>query len=109
MVAKARAWGELAEAHGVSLPAVALAFCALPECVERLVIGIATIEELEQVWHPLPTPPQRGPRTGFEVVVSWRCRQNLAALEEANRVPVQLWSEAQAAGLLPPEIPVPAV
>ena len=54
MVAKARAWGELAEAHGVSLPAVALAFCALPECVERLVIGIATIEELEQVWHPLP-------------------------------------------------------
>eukprot|EP01045_Picozoa_sp_COSAG04_P008744 COSAG04_NODE_491_length_13463_cov_5.877432_15_plen_81_part_00 len=58
MVAKARAWGELAEAHGVSLPAVALAFCALPECVERLVIGIATIEELEQVWRPLPSPSQ---------------------------------------------------
>ena len=110
MVAKARAWGELAEAHGVSLPAVALAFCALPECVERLVIGIATIEELEQVWQPLPRPPppQRGPRPGFEMVVSLRCRQNLAALEEANRVPAQLWSEAQAAGLLPPEIPIPA-
>jgi D-threo-aldose 1-dehydrogenase len=49
MVNKARRWGELAEAHGVSLPAVALAFCALPACVERLVIGIATVEELEQV------------------------------------------------------------
>ena len=49
MVTKARRWGELATVHGVSLPAVALAFCALPECVERLVIGIATLEELQQV------------------------------------------------------------
>ena len=49
MITKARRWGELATAHGFSLPAVALAFCALPECVERLVIGIATVEELEQV------------------------------------------------------------
>ena len=77
--------------------------------VEREIYQRFTIEELEQGWQPLPSPPQRGPRTGFEVAVSWRCRQNLAALEEANRVPAQLWSEAQAAGLLPPELPIPAV
>ena len=37
-----------------------------------------------------------------------RCAaQNLAALEEANAVPAQLWGEARAVGLLAPEIPIP--
>ena len=59
MVAKARAWGALAEAHGVSLPAVALAFCALPECVgvlpETLVVSTFGIgPQVSQLsWSPL--------------------------------------------------------
>ena len=71
-------WAELAAAHGVSLPAVALAFCAMPACVEKLVIGCATVEELEQ---------------------------NLAALEESASVPAGLWAEAKEGGLLPADIP----
>jgi aryl-alcohol dehydrogenase-like predicted oxidoreductase len=37
------AWSELAAEHGLSLPAVAVAFAALPPCVTKVVIGLSTI------------------------------------------------------------------
>lgn len=39
---KARQWRKLSERHDVQLPAVALAFAALPAIVERVVLGMAT-------------------------------------------------------------------
>jgi aryl-alcohol dehydrogenase-like predicted oxidoreductase len=48
MIQNTKAWGDLAAAHGVSLPAVAVAFGALPECVEKLVIGMASAEEVAE-------------------------------------------------------------
>jgi D-threo-aldose 1-dehydrogenase len=80
MIERARGWGELAAARSASLPAVALAFAAMPECVEKLVIGMATAEEVEQ---------------------------NIAWLAEAQTVSPALWVEAKALGLLPADIPTP--
>lgn len=81
MKEKAQRWRELAERHGVSLPAVAVAFAALPVCVSRVVIGMATAAEVEQ---------------------------NLAVIEESRRVPPAIWAEAKAEGLLNAAVPVPA-
>merc|ERR1719329_1174086 len=81
MKEKAQRWRELAERHGVSLPAVAVAFAALPSCVSRVVIGMATAAEAEQ---------------------------NLAVIEESTRVPPAIWAEAKAEGLLNAAVPVPA-
>lgn len=81
MVEKAARWRTLAEAHGVSLPAVAIAFAALPKCVSRLVIGMATPDQV---------------------------RENLAWIAESNQVPAAIWSEARALGLLDPLLPLPS-
>ncbi len=81
MIESARAWGTLAAKHGVSLPAVALAFAAIPECVEKLVIGMATAEEVAQ---------------------------NIEWLAESHAVPASIWVEAKSEGLLSPDVVTPA-
>ena len=81
IVEKVRQWEALASAHGVSLPAVAMAFAALPACVARVVIGCSKGEEV---------------------------KTNLRYLEESAAVPSALFRAAKAAGLLPEHIPVPA-
>ena len=70
-------WRELAEKHGVSVEAVAVAFAALPSCVSKVVMGMKTEEEVAR---------------------------NLAAAEEAKSVPPAIWKEAQDAGLIRPEV-----
>ena len=77
---KVRKWENLGRKHGVSLPAVAMAFAALPACVARVVIGCSKASEVEF---------------------------NLGYCEEAAKVPGRLFSEAKAMGLLPEHIPTP--
>ena len=74
-------WRALAAEHGVSLPAVAIAFAAMPKCVTRVVLGVASPEQVHQ---------------------------NVAWVQEAGSVPPQLWRDARRRGLLAPEVPVPA-
>jgi len=81
MTAKAERWRALAETHGVSLPAVAMAFAALPTVVSRVVVGMATPEQVAQ---------------------------SVATMAESAKVPVEIWKQAQEAGLLDAELPLPA-
>jgi D-threo-aldose 1-dehydrogenase len=74
---RAAQWGELSEAHGVALPAVAIAFGLWPSAVSHVVCGMRTEGELQQA-------------------LGW--------LEEAGRVPDKLWSEAEGAGMLDPVV-----
>jgi D-threo-aldose 1-dehydrogenase len=78
---RAERWRTLAAEHGVSLPAVAIAFAYLPTCVARVVIGCATAEEVAA---------------------------NVRAIEESAKVPASLWHVARARGLLGEDIPLPA-
>lgn len=75
-------WATLAAEHGLSLPAVAIAFAALPSCVTRIVLGMATSEQV---------------------------RQNLEWVREAGMVPPQLWLDAQRRGLVAASLPIPAL
>ena len=81
IVEKVRQWEDLASSHDVSLPAVAMAFAALPAVVARVVIGCSKGEEV---------------------------KNNLQFLDESAAVPSILFREAKDAGLLPEHIPVPA-
>lgn len=67
-------WQALAEEHGVSLPAIAISFACLPSCVEKVIMGMSTPDEVEM---------------------------NMNSLKESAGVPAAIWKEAQAAGLLP--------
>jgi D-threo-aldose 1-dehydrogenase len=80
MSARCRRWALLAEEFGHTLPAVAIAFAAMPACVTRVVLGMATPEQVAS---------------------------NLAWVAEAASVPPSLWMEAKRLGLLGPEVPVP--
>ena len=80
MVEKAQRWGTLATAHGVSLPAVAVAFAALPKCVSRVVLGFATAEQVQQT-------------------MGW--------VAESANVPTAIWAEAKSQGLLDSSVPTP--
>jgi D-threo-aldose 1-dehydrogenase len=80
LLAKRSKWAALADKHHVSLPAVALSFAALPAVHTRVVVGMATPDEVAQT---------------------------VASL--AERVPCALWHEAQAAGLIHPAVPLPSV
>jgi D-threo-aldose 1-dehydrogenase len=73
-----QAWAQLCGRHGVSLAAAAIAFAVLPPVVDKVVMGFALPGEVE------PT---------------------LAAAREA--VPPALWHDAQAEGLLVPELQLP--
>eukprot|EP00933_Yihiella_yeosuensis_P026794 TRINITY_DN20820_c0_g1_i1.p1 TRINITY_DN20820_c0_g1~~TRINITY_DN20820_c0_g1_i1.p1 ORF type:complete len:372 (-),score=76.94 TRINITY_DN20820_c0_g1_i1:104-1219(-) len=80
MVEKAEKWRALASKHKSSLPAVAIAFAALPRCVTRVVIGMASPEQVADV---------------------------MAWVKESSSVPVAIWSEAKDLGLLDAKIQVP--
>eukprot|EP01043_Picozoa_sp_COSAG02_P024755 COSAG02_NODE_1365_length_13037_cov_4.315659_1_plen_616_part_00 len=69
------AWQDLADKHSVSLAAVAIAFAALPVCVEKLVVGMRSVADVER---------------------------NVAQISEP--VPALLWKEAQEQGLLRREL-----
>ena len=73
-----QAWSRLCEQHGVSLAAAAISFAALLPCVDKVVMGFSLPEEV-------------GP--------------TLAAAGEV--VPPALWHDAQAEGLLVPELRLP--
>ena len=74
---KLNLWKALASNHNVSLPAVACSFSALPNCVDKLVMGMKSVAEVNN---------------------------NLNALEESNKVPIEIWAEAVKEGLLEGEI-----
>ena len=80
VVAKVSRWTALAEKHGCTLPAVAMAFAALPAVVSHVVVGCSRAAEVEL---------------------------NLATLEAAAAVPDALWAEAKAGGLLPDFVRTP--
>lgn len=80
MKAKTEKWQTLADKHDCSLPAVAMAFAALPTVVSRVVVGIATPEQVEQT---------------------------LKTMEESSKVPIGLWQDAKGAGLLSEKVPLP--
>lgn len=76
-VAAVESWRALAAEYGVSLPALAIAFAFVPVVVSKVVLGMATAEEVAK---------------------------NVAAVEESRRVPADVWREAAARGLLPAHI-----
>ena len=80
MLQKKRGWEQLCKTYDVSLPAVAIAFSTFPKVVDKLVLGIATEAQLEQ---------------------------NLVSMEEAGRVPVEIWQEAKDRKLLEAHVPTP--
>lgn len=82
VVEKADRWRTLSQKHGVSLPAVAIAFAALPRCVSRVVIGMANPAQVHE---------------------------NLAAVAESNLVPPIIWVEARDLGLLDSSVPLPVL
>ncbi|MDG9718961.1 aldo/keto reductase [Streptomyces sp. DH24] len=70
---------EIAERHGTTLRACALAFCAAHPAVAGVLVGARSAAEVDD------------------------CAEQFAA-----PVPAALWAELRATGLLPPEAPVPA-
>ena len=74
-------WRTLAAGHGCSVEAVAVAFAALPSVVGKVVMGMKSAEEVAT---------------------------NVAAAAEAATVPSRIWAQAQAQGLLPAHLPLPA-
>ena len=75
----AAGWAELAEEHGLALPAVAMAFAALPKCVTKVVVGCSSVEDIEEDVRLLPQ----------------------------TAVPLELWQEAKRRGLLSASVPTP--
>lgn len=74
MVTKTKRWAQLCERYDLTLPAVAMAFSALPACVKKVVIGCSSPSDVEDC-------------------VSY-CGSDIV-------VPTALWVEAQNMGLLP--------
>lgn len=80
MVAKMDQWRALAVAHGTSIEAMAVAFAALPSCVSKVVLGMKSVGEVEA---------------------------NIQAAADSASVPVAIWAEAQAAGLIRADVVLP--
>ena len=74
-------WKQLADEHGVPLPAVAIAFASTPEVVDACAVGVKSPEEVAQ---------------------------SIAWLDDAAKIPPALWTDARARGLLDPRAPVPS-
>ena len=66
-------WRALCHTYAVSLPAAAMAFSALPSCVDKVVIGCSSVEDVE----------------------------DCIELCQNTDIPVSFWREAQSQGLLP--------
>ncbi|WP_408056847.1 aldo/keto reductase [Streptomyces huasconensis] len=79
LLERARALRALAERHGTTLRAAALAFPFGHPAVAAVLVGIHTPEQVDD-----------------------------AAAQFASEVPADFWREAREGGLLPPEVPVPA-
>lgn len=75
---KIKAWKALSEKYGFTLPQVALNFALLPDVIEMVAFGCKTAEKV---------------------------KTNLDLL--GKTVPVELWKEAKAAGLIAPGVPIP--
>ncbi len=78
--AKMDQWRALAAKHGATLEATAIAFAALPSVVSKVVLGMKSAKEVEI---------------------------NVKAAAESANVPVAIWAEAQAAGLIIADAVVP--
>ena len=74
MVAKTAKWEQLCHRYNLPLPAVAMAFSALPTCVKKVVIGCSSPSDVEDC---------------------------VSHCDSAVVVPTELWVEAQQLGLLP--------
>ena len=74
---KINGWKELASKYNVSLAAIACSFGALPNCVDKLVIGMKNVQEVHD---------------------------NINAVEESNKVPEEIWKDAVHMNLLEEEI-----
>ena len=70
-------WTELAEKHKITLVQAAIAFASLPVAVGKIVLGMATPEEVSA---------------------------NVESIEAVERVPAALWRDAADAGLLAAEL-----
>lgn len=81
VVARARCWKELAEKWGYPLPAVAVAFASFPSCVTRVVIGMASPEQVAE---------------------------SLAWVAASCEVDPAIWLEAKELGLLGKAVPTPS-
>ena len=79
MVRLATQWKRLADEYGHELPSVAIAFASLPMCVTRIVLGMASPEQVEQ---------------------------NLKWVAGAAKVEAALFHEAKRRGLLAEEVPL---
>jgi D-threo-aldose 1-dehydrogenase len=79
LVQRAAGWAALAAEHGLALPAVAMAFAALPRCVTRVVVGMSSPEDVEENVRLLPQ----------------------------TAVPLELWRQAKARRLLDARVPIP--
>eukprot|EP01048_Picozoa_sp_COSAG05_P010703 COSAG05_NODE_958_length_6426_cov_7.214003_8_plen_104_part_00 len=75
-------WDSLAAKHEVPLPAVALQLAHMPKCVSKIVIGLCSPEEL---------------------ATSHGCARF------SHYVPAEIFHEAQAMGLIRPEVVLPAL
>merc|ERR1719356_389527 len=75
---KVKAWKSLSEKYGFTLPQVALNFALLPDIIEMDAFGCKTAEKV---------------------------KTNLDLL--GKTIPVELWQEAKAAGLIAPAVPIP--
>ena len=80
LLERAARWRELAARRGHALPALAIAFATLPACVDRVVIGMATPDQV---------------------------RENLEWFAESAEVAPDVWHEAKAVGLLDARVPTP--
>lgn len=80
LIQRAKGWRILSEEHGLALPAVALAFAALPRCVKRVVVGMSSPADVQE---------------------------NVNLLHTTTSVPPVLWRQAKDRGLLDPRTPVP--
>ena len=73
-------WLELATKHGFGLGAVAVGFASLPAVIGKVVLGMASPEEVAL---------------------------NIDSIEEAAAIPSRLWHDARAAGLIDSAVPLP--
>jgi aryl-alcohol dehydrogenase-like predicted oxidoreductase len=71
MVQKAKAWSALSERHGVSLPATAIAFAGMPKCVSKVVLGMATVDELDQNLDYIDESSRKSPQLGLTPSASY--------------------------------------
>ena len=108
-------WSELAAKHGVSLAAVAVAFAALPSVVDKVVMGMKSAEEVRTAATRDSDPQARAslavnlrPTRSTMMCCCLQVETNVAAAAEASQVPVALWAEAQAAGLVRADVTLPS-